>query len=177
MSSKKNIRKTKNNTNGGKSNYKYFVLFCIILLIGIFLPEYLGVHYLNYSFIYIIVFPLCVISYGYFKLIKKASGASLYINCWASFCMVFTSYTVFNVLYTNKQEEHFFLSKIENIISSGYRSPPSLLFPLEGNYVSLVVKNEYPIKEKIEMGHIVKISGYYKKGLLSSVMIVDYTIF
>ena len=38
-------------------------------------------------------------------------------------------------------------------------------------------KNEYPIKEKIEMGHIVNISGYYKKGLLSSVMIVDYTIY
>lgn len=27
------------------------------------------------------------------------------------------------------------------------------------------------------MGHIVNISGYYKKGLLSSVMIVDYTIY
>jgi len=62
-------------------------------------------------------------------------------------------------------------------LSSSYRSPPSLLFPLEGNYVSLVVKNEYPIKEKIEMGHIVNISGYYKKGLLSSVMIVDYALY
>ncbi len=177
MSSKKSFnRAIKNNTNGGKYLYKYFVFFSIILLIGIFLPEYFGVHYLAYSFIYIIVFPLCIVSLVYFKLVKRICGASLYISCWASFCVVFTSYTIFNALYANKQEERFFLSTIEQVIHSGYRTPPSLLFSLEDSFVALVVKNEYPIKEKIEAGHVVKISGYYKRGLLSSVMIVDYTI-
>lgn len=76
---------------------------------------------------------------------------------------------------TSKKND-FFLSTIEQVIPSGYRTPSSLLFSLEDSFVALVVKNEYPIKEKIEAGHVVKISGYYKRGLLSSVMIVDYTI-
>ena len=48
MSSKKtNLQ----NSNGEKSYYKSFMLYCIILLVGIFLPEKLGVHYLNFNFI------------------------------------------------------------------------------------------------------------------------------
>ena len=69
------------------------------------------------------------------------------------------------------------ISNIEDVASSGYRSPSSILFQLDNNWIALVIKNEYPIKKKIENGHEVKISGYYKKGLLSSVKIVDYTIY
>lgn len=173
----RNIKSTKNIHVEKKSHYRSFSVFCIILLVGIFLPEYLGIHYLTYSFVYMIVLPLCILSCAYFKLIKKANGARLYVSCWASFCMIFTSYTGFNTLYTTWQTKKFFLSKIENVIPDGYRSPPSILFPFEDNHVALVVKNEYPIKDMLDTGHEVKISGYYKKGLLSSIMIIDYTIY
>ena len=174
MSSKKtNLQ----NSNGEKSYYKSFMLYCIILLVGIFLPEKLGVHYLNFNFIYMIIVPLCIISFGYFKFFKKSSGASLCMSLFATFCITFTLYAIFNVLYTNKQKEYFFISNIEDVASSGYRSPSSIFFQLDNNWIALVIKNEYPIKKKIENGHEVKISGYYKKGLLSSVKIVDYTIY
>lgn len=81
------------------------------------------------------------------------------------FCITFTLYAIFNVLYTNKQKEYFFISNIEDVASSGYRSPSSILFQLDNNWIALVIKNEYPIKKKIENGHEVKISGYYKKRI------------
>ena len=57
-----------------QSYYKLFVLYSIILLIGIFLPQYLGVYYLEYSFLYIIVLPICLIVGIYLKFIKKVKG-------------------------------------------------------------------------------------------------------
>ena len=91
---KKTKRASQQNTNGEKSYYKGFVLSCIILLVGIFLPEKLGVHYLNFGFVYMIVVPLFIILFGYFKILKKSSGASLYMSLWASFCVTFTLYAI-----------------------------------------------------------------------------------
>lgn len=52
----------------------------------------------------------------------------------------------------------------------------ALHFFLDNKEIALIINNEYPIKEKIEREKTVLISGLYKKGLFSSVMIVDYTI-
>ena len=38
-------------TKAKEPYYKYFVLCCIILLVGIFLPERFGIHYLEFSFL------------------------------------------------------------------------------------------------------------------------------
>lgn len=81
MSSKKqhSNRTNSKSTNGEKSYYKFFVLYSIILLVGIFLPQYLRVYYLEYSFMYIVVIPICFICGLYFKCIKKLKKGLLYI--------------------------------------------------------------------------------------------------
>ena len=160
-----------------QSYYKLFVLYSIILLIGIFLPQYLGVYYLEFSFLYIMVLPICLIIGLYLKFIKKVKGKLLYLNLWATFCIVFSLYTNANAIFAYKQEINYFSSEIESVASSSYRSPASLSFQIEDGSIALVVTNEYPVKEKMEQGETVRISGQYKKGMLSSIMIVDYTVY
>ena len=100
------------------------------------------------------------------------------MSLWASFCITFTTYTTMNVIYAEKQDvNYYFTSEIETVASMGYRSPPTLFFQLDIGGVALIVKNEVPVKEKLKNGIAVKISGHYKKGMLSSIMIVDYTLY
>ena len=160
-----------------KSYYKLFVLYSIILLIGIFLPQYLGVYYLEYSFLYIIVLPICLIVGIYLKFIKKVKGGTFYLNLWATFCIVFSFYTNANVIFAYKQKINYFSSEIESVESSSYRSPAFLSFQIDDGSIALIVTNEYPVKEEMERGETVRISGQYKKGMLSSIMIVDYTVY
>lgn len=77
----------------------------------------------------------------------------------------------------NSQDTHSFMSEIENVESSAYRSLPFISFKLDNEEIALIINNEYPIKEKIEREKTLLISGQYKKGLFSSVMIVDYTVY
>lgn len=98
------------------------------------------------------------------------------MSLWGVFCITFSLYSFVNVVYMNSQDAHSFMSEIENVASSAYRSPPSISFKLDNKEIALIINNEYPIKEKIEREKTVLISGLYKKGLFSSVMIVDYTI-
>jgi len=109
--------------------------------------------------------------------IKNLRKGSLYMALWNVFCTTFTLYGITNLIYTNAQQDTFsFKSKIESVAASGYRSPSSISFKLNSRVVSIVVKNEYPIKNKLNKGAQVMISGNYKKGLLSSVMIKNYSI-
>lgn len=180
MSSKKrhSYRVQPKSTKGERAYYKYFVYCCIILLVGIYLPQYYSIYYLEFSFLYLIVLPICFIAGLYFKYIKKLKKGLLYISFWATFCITFSLYTIVNVVYTNKvQNICSFESKIERAASSGYRSPASLFFKLDNEIVALIVRNEIPVKERLQRGDVVVISGLYKKGLLSSVMIVNYVIY
>lgn len=164
-------------TKAKEPYYKYFVLCCIILLVGIFLPERFGIHYLEFSFLYLIVLPICIVAALYFMHIKNLRKGSLYMALWTVFCTTFTLYGITNLIYTNAQQDTFFFtSEIESVAASGYRSPSSISFKLNSRVVSIVVKNEYPIKNKLNKGAQVMISGNYKKGLLSSVMIKNYSI-
>lgn len=148
-----------------QSYYKLFVLYSIILLIGIFLPQYLGVYYLEYSFLYIIVLPICLIVGIYLKFIKKVKGGgTFYLNLWATFCIVFSFYTNANAMFAYKQKINYFSSEIESVESSSYRSPPFLSFQIDDGSIALIVTNEYPVKEKMERGETVRISGQYKRG-------------
>lgn len=157
--------------------YKYFVLCCIILLVGIFLPEYFGIHYLEFSFLYLIVLPICIVAALYFMYIKNLCKGALYMALWAVFCTTFTLYGITNLIYTNAQQDTFFFtSEIESVAASNYRSPSSISFKLNSGEVAIVIKNEYPVKSKLDKGQKVIISGLYKKGFLSSVMIVNYNI-
>lgn len=178
MSPKKQYSNRTNtkSTNGEKSYYKFFVLYSIILLMGIFFPQYFCVYYLEFSYMYIVVIPICFILGLYFKCIKKLKKGLLYMSLWGVFCITFSLYSFVNVVYMNSQDAHSFMSEIENVASSAYRSPPSISFKLDNKEIALIINNEYPIKEKIEREKTVLISGLYKKGLFSSVMIVDYTI-
>lgn len=160
-----------------QSYYKLFVLYSIILLTGIFLPQYWGVYYLEYSFLYIIVLPICLIVGIYLKFIKKVKRGTFYLNLWATFCIVFSFYTNANAIFAYKQKINYFSSEIESVESSSYRSPPFISFKLDNEEIALIINNEYPIKEKIEREKTLLISGQYKKGLFSSVMIVDYTVY
>lgn len=157
--------------------YKYFMLCCIILLVGIFLPERFGIHYLEFSFLYLIVLPICFVAGLYFKYIKNLRKGTLYMALWAVFCTTFTLYGIANLIYANAQQETYsFTSEIESVAASGYRSPSSISFKLNSREVAIVIKNEYPIKDKLDKGQKVIISRQYKKGFLSSVMIVNYKI-
>lgn len=170
-------RRQSASVKGEKSYYKCFVCCCIVLLVGIFLPEYYGLHYLEFSFLYLIVLPISFVVGIYLRFMRKLKNGLLYISLWATFCSTFSLYTIVNLIYTyNGKDSYSFESRIEGANSSGYRSPASLYFKLDGKGVSLVVRNELPVKERLERGEIVKISGHYKKGLLSSVMIEDYAI-
>ena len=51
--------------------YKPFVRCCIILLAGILIPQYFQIYYLEYTFLYMVVIPICILSGLYFKFIKK----------------------------------------------------------------------------------------------------------
>ena len=170
-------RRQSASVKGEKSYYKCFVCFCIVLLVGIFLPEHYGVHYLEFSFLYLIVLPISLVLGLYLKYIRKLKKGLLYISLWTTFCITFSLYAIVNLIYTyTSKDSYFFESRIEQANSSGYRSPASLSFKLDDKYISLVVRNELPVKERLERGEVVKITGHYKKGLLSSVMIEDYAI-
>lgn len=157
--------------------YKLFVLYSIILLVGIFLPQYFGVYYLKFSFLYIIIFPVCLIVGIYLKFVRKIHRELLCINFWATFCITFSLYANANTIYVYRQAMNYFSSEIESVESSAYRSPAFLSFQIEGGCIALVVNNEYPIKERMERGEVVRISGMYKKGMFSSIMIVDYAVY
>lgn len=181
-SQKRNIKRRSNKmpqkmTKAKEPYYKYFVLCCIILLVGIFLPEHFGIHYLKFSFLYLIVLPICIVAALYFMYIKNLRKVSLYMALWTVFCTTFTLYGITNLIYTNVQQDTFFFtSEIESVAASGYRSPSSISFKLNSGEVAIVIKNEYPIKNKLGKGQKVIISGQYKKGFLSSVMIVNYNV-
>lgn len=83
-------------TNGEKSYYKLFVLYCIILLAGYYLSQYFGVYYLEFSFMYIVIIPICFIWGLYFKYIKKLKKGLLYITLG---CILHDIFTVFNCKY------------------------------------------------------------------------------
>lgn len=159
-----------------KSYYQPFAWCCIALIAGIYVPLQFDVYYLEYTFVYLIVLPLCCIAALYFRYIQKLKNRRLCLYLWASFCATFSSYTIGNLIYTNAQNAHPFTSEIENAASSGYRSPASLSFKLDDKTIALVVNNENPVKEQLKQGHTVMIYGQYKKGLLSSVIIVDYNV-
>ena len=160
-----------------KSYYKPFVWCCIALIAGIYVPLQFDVYYLEYTFVYLIVLPVCFIAALYFWHIKKLKKGHLCIYLWAVFCATFSSYTIGNLIYTNAQDAHPFTSEIESAASRGYRSQASLSFKLDNKTVTLVVNNEIPVKELLKQRHTVMISGQYKKGLLSSVMIVNYNTY
>lgn len=160
-----------------KSYYQPFAWCCIALIAGIYVPLQFDVYYLEYTFVYLIVLPLCFIAALYFWYIQKLKKGRLCLHLWAAFCATFSSYTIGNLIYTNAQDAHPFTSEIENAASSGYRTPASISFKLDNKTVALVVNNENPVKEQLKQGHTVMISGQYKKGLLSSVMIVDYNTY
>ena len=61
----------------------------------------------------------------------------------------------------------------DETLSEGYRSPASIFFQIDGQTIWLPVRNELPIKEKLKK-ESVSICGHYKRGLFSSVMIIDY---
>ena len=156
--------------------YKPFVRCCIILLAGILIPQYFQIYYLEYTFLYMVVIPICILSGLYFKFIKKLPKGPLYISLWAAFCTTFTLYTTVNLIYTSTQPSHFFTSEIEKAASAGYRSPACLFLKLNNKEVALIVNNENPVTEKLKQGSTVMIAGMYQKGLLSSVKIQEYTI-
>ena len=52
--------------------YKPFVRCCIILLAGILIPQYFQIYYLEYTFLYMVVIPICILSGLYFKFIKNS---------------------------------------------------------------------------------------------------------
>lgn len=165
-------------TKGEKSYYKLFVLYCIILIVGYYLSQYyFDVYYLEFSFLYMVVIPICFILGLFFKYILKLKKGLLYISLWGAFCITFTLYSIVNIGYImNSHDTYSFTSEVYDVSHRGHRSPPFIKFELENESFSLIVQNEYPIEEKLEQGKTVLISGQYKKGLLSSVMIVDYTI-
>ncbi len=72
-------------TKAKEPYYNYFVLSCIILLVGIFLPERFGIHYLEFSFLYLIVLPICIVAALYFMYIKNLRKGSLYMALWTVF--------------------------------------------------------------------------------------------
>ena len=163
--------------NGEKAAYKLFVLYSSIWLVGIFIPQYYNVHYLGYSFHLYIVIPICLIAGLYLRFIRKRTKRHLWMSVWACFCISFSSYTIGNVLYMAiKQESHLFTSTIYNAVRSGYRSPSAIVFELEGAPIFLPYLKENMINELLENNHTITISGEYKKGLFSSIMITDYSI-
>lgn len=160
-----------------KDYYKPFVFYCIIWLVGFYgLSTFFCIHYLEFSFLYLIIIPICFIFGMYIRYVKKVKNGSLYLSLWACFCIASALYSIVNILYTEKQDSRFFSSHITDVAASGYRSPSGLFFELDNKMVFLTVSNEIPVKEKLDKGQTVEISGKYKEGLLSSIMIVCYSI-
>lgn len=95
---------------------------------------------------------------------KSKGGGTFYLNLWATFCIVFSFYTNANAMFAYKQKINYFSSEIESVESSSYRSPPFLSFQIDDGSIALIVTNEYPVKEKMERGETVRISGQYKRG-------------
>lgn len=93
MSPKKQYSNRTNtkSTNGEKSYYKFFVLYSIILLMGIFLPQYFCVYYLEFSYMYIVVIPICFILGLYFK-----EGAFIHVTLG---CILYNIFTIFFCKY------------------------------------------------------------------------------
>lgn len=151
--------------------YKHFLPPCVVLLAGYYFSQYNMVFYTDFSFLYAV--PLIVASaMAVMKFLVKSKIKSPIIGWWA-FCVSLALFFAFNVVYAENQEENYFSSQIEDALSSGYRSPSSIMFEIEGQTINLPVKNEIPIKEKLKKGPV-NISGSYKKGLSSSIMITDY---
>ena len=146
--------------------YKPFVRCCIILLAGILIPQYFQIYYLEYTFLYMVVIPICILSGLYFKFIKKLPKGPLYISLWAAFCTTFTLYTTVNLVYTSTQPSHFFTSEIEKAVSAGFRSPACLFLKLNNKEVALIVNNENPVKEKIETRKHSNDCGYVSKRIV-----------
>ena len=155
------------------NSYRNFVIPCVIYLIGHFYSQYNGILYSDFSFLYVILGIVCCTIVGMKCLIK--SRIKSYVIGWWSFCISIASFFIINVLYTKEQENNSFVSQIENVSSGGYRFSPYIMFEIDGQIVSLSIVNEIPIKEKSQKGPVYTY-GDYKRGLSSSVMIVDYDI-
>lgn len=177
MSSKRKRLNTPNNKSSHEENkyYKPFVVYSIVLLIGIFVPQYLGICYSEYTFVYAIIIPLCVLLGLYFRCIRKWKNGKFYLSLYASFSITFSLYNVINAIYIQQQDVCYFETAVDKAVSDGYRSPSFLHFSIDGNSIALPIRNEHPIKTRLENGETVHISGEYKKGLFSSMMIVSYS--
>ncbi len=158
-------------TNGDKVYYKHFLPPCVILLMGYYFSQYNMIFYTDFSFLYVILF-IVASAIAVMKFLVKSKVKSPIIGWW-SFCVSLALFFAINVVYAEHQEENCFISQVEDAFSSGYRSPSAIMFEIEGQTISFPVKNEIPIKEKLKKGPV-NISGSYKKGLSSSIMITDY---
>ena len=167
----KEKRKKASMTNGDKVYYKHFVPPCVVLLIGYYFSQYNGIFYTDFSFLYVIL-GIVASAIAVMKFLVKSKTKSAIIGWWA-FCVSLALFFTINVVYAEHQGENYFSSQVESAFSSGYRSPSSIMFEVGGKTISLPVKNEIPIKEKLKKGPV-NISGSYKKGLSSSIMITDY---
>ena len=167
----KKKRKKASRANGDKVYYKHFLPPCVILLTGYYFSQYNRICYSDFSFLYVVLL-IVASAMAVMKFLAKSKSKPPVIGWW-TFCVSLALFFVINVFYAEHQEENFFSSQIEDAFSSGYRSPSSIMFEIEGQTISLPVKNEIPIKEKLKKG-AVNISGSYKKGLSSSIMITDY---
>ncbi len=168
---KKNMRKSRKKTSNEKSYYKHFVIPCVILLGGYYFSAYNGFFYSDFSFLYVIL-PVVVIVVAGMKCLIKSKMKAFTIGWWA-FCVSLASFFILNVIYTEKQETSYFMSQVEDVASQGYRSSASIFFQIDGQAIWLPVRNEIPIKEKLKKGTVC-IWGSYKRGLSSSIMIIDY---
>lgn len=150
--------------NGDKVYYKHFLPPCVILLMGYYFSQYNMVFYTDFSFLYVILF-IVASAIAVMKFLVKSKIKSPVIGWW-SFCVSLALFFFINVFYAEHQEENCFSSQVEDAFSSGYRSPSAIMFEIEGQTISLPVKNEMPIKEKLKKGPV-NISGSYKKGVSS----------
>ena len=141
------------------------------MLAGYYFSQYNGICYSDFSYLYVILPLVGFVMVGMRCLLKSKTNP--YMIGWWALCISTALFFVINVLYTDRQTEINFVSKIEDVASAGYRSPASVMFKVDGQWVNLLVRNEIPIKEKLKKGPV-SISGSYKKGLSSSIMIVDW---
>ena len=159
-------------TNNDKSFYKNFVIPCVIFLVGYYFSAHNGICYSDFTFVIVILF-IVVFVVGIKCLIK--SKINSYAIGWWTFCVSLASFFILNVIYTEKEEANYFMSQVEDVASEGYRSPASIFFQIDGQAIWLPVRNEISIKEKLKKESVI-ICGHYKRGLFSSVMIIDYQI-
>ncbi len=167
----KKARKKPGGKNGDRVYYKHFLPPCVVLLTGYYFSQYNMVFYTDFSFLYAVLL-IVASAMAVMKFLVKSKVKSPIIGWWA-FCVSLALFFALNVAYAENQEENYFSSQIEDAFSSGYRSPSAIMFEIEGQTISMPVKNEIPIKQKLQKGPVY-ISGSYKKGLSSSIMITDY---